>query len=126
MADILLAEDDRNCRTVIGMQLRLRGHQVREAANAAEALAEVAAAVPEVCIVDLMMPEVDGFTLCEQLRARPDTARVPVMALSALDELTYRPRAVQAGFDDYLEKPFLVAELHGRVRSLLSGGGGAA
>lgn len=119
MATIVFADDDRNCRFVIGAHLQLLGHRVRLAASGREALALVAAERPSLVILDLMMPDLDGYSACRALRADPATADIPVMLLTALDHRDNLALADGTRFDAVLNKPFKVEALRACVDGLL-------
>jgi two-component system response regulator MprA len=114
---ILLAEDDRATRDAIKLALRLEGYEVEAVIDGAEALQAVEDRHPNIIIMDLMMPNVDGLTVCRRLRARKN--RTPLLMLTARSELSDRISGLDAGADDYLAKPFSLEELLARVRALL-------
>jgi two-component system response regulator MprA len=97
--------------------LELDGYEVSLAPDGAAALATIRADRPDMAIVDLMMPNVDGLTLCRVLRAERD--RLPILMLTARTETSDRVAGLDAGADDYLPKPFDLPELAARVRALL-------
>jgi DNA-binding response OmpR family regulator len=116
-----VVDDERDFRLLMTMFLRRSGMpiDVDVASNGADALRQAAAHVPDLILLDVMMPGMDGFEVCRQLRADPRTAAIPILMLTALDEVTGRPRGVLAGTDDFLGKPFARAELLARVRRIL-------
>jgi two-component system response regulator MprA len=114
---VLVVDDDRAIRESLARALELDGYEVSLAPDGASALATIRADRPDMAIVDLMMPNVDGLTLCRVLRAERD--RLPVLMLTARVETTDRVAGLDAGADDYLPKPFDLAELLARVRALL-------
>lgn len=114
---VLVVDDDRAIRESLARALELDGYEVSLAPDGASALATIRADRPDVAIVDLMMPNVDGLTLCRVLRAERD--RLPILMLTARVETTDRVAGLDAGADDYLPKPFDLAELLARVRALL-------
>jgi two-component system response regulator MprA len=118
---VVIAEDDRAVRQSLERTLRLEGLQVIETRNGQEALDRCAAEAPDLVILDVMMPEMDGLTACRVLRARSD--ELPVLMLTARHELGDRVAGLEAGADDYLVKPYASAELVARVRALLRRGG---
>lgn len=116
-AKILIAEDDVEIRTALERILKYEGYEplpVNDGAAALEALAEQE---PDAAIIDVMMPFVDGLTVCRRLRERND--RTPVLMLTARHEISDRVAGLDAGADDYLPKPFDLEELLARVRALL-------
>jgi len=112
---ILIVEDDTDAATYIAKALGEAGHVVDMAANGEDAL-EIASESHEVLIVDRMMPKLDGIQLVEQLRS--DGVVTPVLFLSALGKVDDRVEGLRAGGDDYLVKPFAMAELIARVEAL--------
>jgi two-component system response regulator MprA len=118
---VLIAEDDRAVRQSLERTLRLEGLEVIEARNGAEALEAAAVSMPDLVILDVMMPEVDGLTACRTLRSR--SAELPILMLTARHEVGDRVAGLEAGADDYLVKPYASPELIARVRALLRRGG---
>ena len=114
---ILIAEDDRAVRESLGRALRLEGYEVVTVTNGAEALASVTERPPELVLLDVSMPIVDGLTVARVLRGEGD--RVPILMLTARTETRDRVAGLDAGADDYLPKPFDLEELLARVRALL-------
>jgi two-component system response regulator MprA len=117
---ILIAEDDRAVRHSLERTLRVEGFAVEAVRNGAEAVAACAADQPDLVILDVMMPEMDGLTACRTLRAR--AAELPILMLTARHEVGDRVAGLEAGADDYLVKPYASAELIARVRALLRRG----
>jgi len=95
------------------------GYRVRAVSNGKEALAAVAAEAPDLILLDLMMPILDGYETCRQLKTDEVTAFIPVVILTAHQDFEHRLRAIELGADDFLSKPFNHLELLTRVRSLL-------
>jgi two-component system response regulator MprA len=114
---ILLADDDRAIRDSLSRALGLQGYEVVQANDGAAALAMVEKDKPDVAILDVMMPNVDGLTVCRVLRAERN--RLPILMLTARTETADRVAGLDAGADDYLAKPFELEELLARVRALL-------
>jgi len=117
---ILIAEDDPASREFIAEILRGRGYQVVEACNGAAALKLFQRHHPDLVVIDIQMPELDGFAVLRQLRHLPLTA--PVIAVTAHAMAGDRERALAAGFDEYLTKPVEAARLRRRIAELLSRG----
>jgi two-component system response regulator MprA len=117
LPSVLLAEDDRATRDAIRRGLELDGYSVTAVANGEEALIVIDRAPPSIIILDLMMPYVDGLTVCRKLRGSGD--RTPILLLTARAEISDRVSGLDAGADDYLTKPFALEELQARVRALL-------
>jgi two-component system, OmpR family, response regulator MprA len=114
---VLVVDDDRAIRESLDRALSLEGYRVVAASDGAQALDLVSADVPDVIVLDLMMPNVDGLTVCRRLRARRD--RTPILMLTARTETSDRVSGLDAGADDYLPKPFDLDELLARIRALL-------
>ena len=114
---LLVAEDDRAVRDSLHRALQLEGYEVALAHDGAAALKSLDEHSPDLVVLDVMMPYVDGLTVCRTLRARGD--RTPVLMLTAKHEVTDRVAGLDAGADDYLVKPFSLDELLARIRALL-------
>lgn len=117
MTQILVAEDDRAARESVTRALELEGYTVRAVADGVAALTAISEEPPDVMVLDLMMPQMDGLTLCRRLRTRGD--RTPILIMTARTEVSDRVSGLDAGADDYLPKPFSLDELLARVRALL-------
>jgi two-component system OmpR family response regulator len=114
---ILVVDDERNIVELVATALRYEGFEVRTAANGKEALAAVRDFAPDLVVLDVMLPDADGFEL--QARMRGDGEHVPVLFLTARDAVEDRVRGLTLGADDYMTKPFSLEELVARVRSVL-------
>ncbi len=113
---ILVVDDDVKITTMLRRSLDYAGYRVREANNGLEALEVAEAIKPELVILDIMMPELDGLEVCRRLRSGGETL---IMLLTARDEVSDKIRGLDSGADDYLVKPFALEELLARVRALL-------
>jgi diguanylate cyclase (GGDEF)-like protein len=116
---ILVVDDDRDIARFVKMSLSLQGFEVSVAYNGAQALATVAESTPDLIVVDLMMPEMDGLELTKRLRASPLTSSIPIIMLTARGLTVDKVLGLTAGADDYLVKPFDTLELVARVKSTL-------
>jgi two-component system response regulator MprA len=114
---ILIADDDRAIREALSRALSLEGYDVVQAADGAAALQLIESSQPDVAVLDVMMPNVDGLTVCRVLRAERN--RIPVLMLTARTETPDRVAGLDAGADDYLPKPFDLDELLARLRALM-------
>jgi two-component system phosphate regulon response regulator PhoB len=116
---ILLVDDETAQREVISYNLSANGFRVAEARDGEEAMTMVVEDPPDLIILDWMMPNLSGIEVCRRLKARPETRRIPVIMLSARSEELDRVRGLETGADDYVVKPYSVAELMARVRASL-------
>ncbi|MDX3069047.1 response regulator transcription factor [Streptomyces sp. ND04-05B] len=121
--NVLLAEDDRAIRHALERALTLEGYEVTAVADGVEALAQAHRTRPDVLVLDVMMPGIDGLQVCRVLRAEGD--RTPILMLTALVETADRIAGLDAGADDYVVKPFDVEEVFARLRALLRRTGNA-
>lgn len=116
---IFVTEDDEGIREMIQIALESLSYQVSVFATAEETLAAVIKETPDLFIFDIMLPGMDGITAVQQLRTRSQTARTPILFLTAKDTEMDKVKGLDAGADDYLAKPFGIMELSARVRALL-------
>jgi two-component system, OmpR family, response regulator MprA len=116
-ARVLIADDDRAIREALTRALGLEGYDVVQAGDGNTALSLIESTLPDVAILDVMMPNIDGLTVCRVLRAERN--RLPVLMLTARTETPHRVAGLDAGADDYLAKPFDLDELLARLRALL-------
>ena len=114
---LLIAEDDRAVRDALDRALRVEGYEVILTADGSEALTALDAKRVDLIILDVLMPYVNGLSVCRTLRSRGD--RTPVLMLTARHEVGDRVAGLDAGADDYLTKPFALDELLARIRALL-------
>ena len=121
MSKILCVDDDTNILELIKINLELLGHEVITAENARIAYAQAVQEIPDLFILDVMMGEVNGFTLAQRLRNNPVFEETPILMLTALGMLEDKAKGFDAGADDYLVKPFEIEELKMRVRALKRG-----
>ncbi len=117
MSTVLVADDDRAIRESLVRALELEGYAVVAVGTGADALTGVKDNAVDAIVLDLMMPNVDGLTVCRVLRAEGD--RTPILMLTARTETSDRVAGLDAGADDYLPKPFALEELLARLRALL-------
>ena len=116
---ILLVEDEAAQREILAYNLGAEGYAVEQAATGDEALLMVRESPPDVVVLDWMLPGVSGIEICRQIKTRRETRSIPVIMLSARSEEGDRVRGLETGADDYVVKPYSVAELLARVRSQL-------
>lgn len=115
---ILIVDDDADVRQLLGTVLTHEDYTLVFANDGAETLQKAADLIPDLVLLDVMMPMMNGFDVCQRLRADPRLAEVPVIMVTALDDLESRVRGIQAGADDFVSKPFEVIELQARVRTV--------
>jgi two-component system phosphate regulon response regulator PhoB len=116
---VLLVEDESAQREVLAYNLEAEGFRVAAAENGEEALLLVDEVVPDIIVLDWMLPSVSGIEVCRRLKARSDTRNTPIIMLSARSEEVDRVRGLETGADDYVVKPYSVVELMARVRTQL-------
>ena len=119
-ADILVVDDERLNLRLVEELLRTEGYGVRTAQNGEEALERVREARPDLILLDVMMPKLDGYEVCRRLKGNKETVFIPIIIVTALTRLDQKIKGIEAGADDFLTKPFNSAELITRVRSLLN------
>ena len=119
MARILLADDEQQVRDMVAFKLKATGHQVVGARDGGEALALAAAEIPELIILDVMMPVLDGFEVLRRLKADPALQAIPVIILSAKGRDQDVLMGLRDGAVDYIVKPFSLKELTARVELAL-------
>jgi len=116
---ILVVEDEQDIRELIVFNLEREGYATIEAADGKAALEMARRHRPDLILLDIMLPEIDGFTVCKELERNPDTVRIPIIILTARGEDIDRILGLELGADDYMVKPFNVRELLLRIRGLL-------
>jgi DNA-binding response OmpR family regulator len=119
MTRILVVEDDRDIAELVGRYLEKAGFGVELLASGSDALSAIAARPPELLILDLMLPQVNGLEICRAVRTNVATAEIPIIMLTAKAEESERIVGLELGADDYIAKPFSPNELVARVRALL-------
>lgn len=118
-ATILIVEDEADIATLLRYNLEAEGFGVMTAESGDEAQLTLGQTIPDLILLDWMLPEVSGIELCRRFRAREETARVPIIMLTARGEEEERIRGLTTGADDYVVKPFSVPELLARIQALL-------
>jgi DNA-binding response OmpR family regulator len=116
---ILIVDDEPFNVDYLEQTLAELGYETRSAANGQEALAQVAAEAPDLMLLDVMMPMMDGFTVCRLLKEQEETRLIPIIIMTALDAKADRITGIQAGADDFLTKPVDEAELVARIETAL-------
>ncbi len=116
---VLVVEDEPAQREVLAYNIRAEGFDVQTAAAGDEALVAVRETPPDVIVLDWMLPHVSGIEVCRQLKMATETSKIPIIMLSARSEDTDKVRGLETGADDYVTKPYSVAELLARLRTQL-------
>lgn len=118
--DILIVDDNPNNLRLLSTTLAAQGYAVRKALNGQRAIASARAEPPDLILLDIKMPEMDGYEVCQHLKADEQTRAIPVIFISALDEVLDKVKAFSAGGVDYIAKPFQNEEVLARVRTHLT------
>jgi len=116
---VLVVEDEDALATLLQYNLEKEGYDVTVAGDGEEALILVDERLPDLVVLDWMLPKVSGIEVCRRLRSRPETRNVPIIILTARGEETDRIRGLDTGADDYVVKPFSMTELTARIRAVL-------
>jgi two-component system phosphate regulon response regulator PhoB len=116
---ILIVEDEEALTLLLRYNLEAAGYDIESVARGDEADLRLREAIPDLVILDWMLPGVSGIELCRRLRSRPETRQLPIVMLTARGEESERVRGLSTGADDYVVKPFSVPELLARVQALL-------
>jgi two-component system, OmpR family, phosphate regulon response regulator PhoB len=119
---VLIVDDEKDLQSVLDFNLRQAGFETMLAATGAEALVQLRRRVPDLVILDLMLPDIPGTEVCRQVKSDPRTSRVPVVMLTAKGDEVDRVVGFELGADDYVTKPFSVRELVLRLRAVLRRG----
>ncbi|MDB9449752.1 response regulator transcription factor [Dolichospermum circinale] len=119
MPRILVIDDDPAISELVAVNLEMAGYDVSQAEDGIKGQALALQLQPDLIMLDLMLPRVDGFTVCQRLRRDERTSEIPVLMLTALSQTQNKVEGFNAGADDYLTKPFELEELLARVRALL-------
>ena len=119
MNKILVIEDELAINELIKVNLELSGYKVFQALDGIKGFALAKQELPSLVVLDVMMPEVDGFTVAQRIRQNEDTKNIPILMLTALSQLNDKVKGFDIGVDDYLTKPFEMEELKVRIRALL-------
>ena len=120
MKKILIADDEPNIVAAIEFLLKQRGHEVHTAADGAAALSIVAAVVPDLVLLDVMMPQASGYDVCQAIRRRPEWRHIKIVMLSAKGRDSEVVRGLTLGADLYVTKPFSTRDLMAKIEGLLA------
>jgi DNA-binding response OmpR family regulator len=118
-ARILVVEDDFDIANILNIYFDGQGYTVQVAGTGADALLKVKEQRPHLIMLDIMLPDMDGYSVCQQLRSRPETSDIPILFLTQKDERSDRISGLELGADDYITKPFDIEELKLRVQNSL-------
>jgi len=116
---VLLVDDEEEVRENVGEFLTDQGYTVVEAGDGEEALAKSFTEKPDLILLDLRLPKVDGFQVCQTLKGNPITSVIPIIMITALNATSQKVKGIEYGADDYIEKPFDLEELAARVKMVL-------
>ena len=116
---LLVVEDEESLATLLQYNLDKEGFRVAVATDGEEALLLIDEGLPDLVVLDWMLPKVSGVEVCRRLRARPETRNLPIIILTARGEESDRIRGLDTGADDYIVKPFSMSELAARIRAVL-------
>jgi DNA-binding response OmpR family regulator len=117
---ILIVDDDLDTLRLVGLMLQRQGYQIAAATNGTQGLAKADAEDPDLIVLDVMMPDLDGYEVARRLRQDPKTANTPILMFTAKTQLDDKVTGFEVGADDYLTKPTHPSELHAHVRALLA------
>jgi DNA-binding response OmpR family regulator len=123
MAKILIAEDERDIRDLITFTLRFAGHEVLPTSNGEEAYQKALKEKPDLILLDVRMPRMNGYEACQHIKENKSTKDIPVIFLSAKGQESEVETGIQAGAEDYILKPFSPDQLTERIKSILAKSG---
>jgi DNA-binding response OmpR family regulator len=118
---VMVVEDDPDVSSILGELLNVHGYEAILFSSGAKALAVIEELLPDILIMDLMMPEMNGFEICKAVRAMSTMRNLPMIAITGYDSVENRRKIFEAGIDDYLPKPFDVKALLQKISALISG-----
>lgn len=119
LSKILIIEDEAKIARFVELELRHEGYEVKTAGDGPGGLQAAQAWQPDLLVLDLMLPGISGIEVCRRLRAAEETAQLPILMLTAKDDVSDKVMGLDMGADDYMTKPFAIEELLARIRSLL-------
>ena len=114
-----MVEDDPNLRQVVKLQLEGAGYEVGAVEDGLKALEEVSRRIPDLILLDVMMPKMDGYEVCRRLKAKFETSRIPIIMLTAKSSTNEKLEGFECGANDYVTKPYTAKELFARVKAVL-------
>jgi CheY-like chemotaxis protein len=116
---VLIVDDEAEARAALGEFLQEQGYAVREAVDGEEALAKAFTEKPDVLLLDLRLPKLDGYQVCQTLKGNPITSGIPIIMVTALNTTPQKVKGIEYGADDYVTKPFDLEELFARIKMVL-------
>lgn len=116
---VLIVDDEMDALVALKVALETEGYNVVEAKDGYEAIEKVHSEIPDLILLDLMIPGIDGFEVCRQLRSDPTYSHIPVIMLTARGEIDDKVEGIELGADDYVTKPFNLKELKARIKMVL-------
>ncbi|MDO9485292.1 MAG: response regulator [Actinomycetota bacterium] len=119
MANVLVVDDDEDIRDIVALRLGVVGHTVRQASNGDECLEAIESERPDIILLDIQMPRMNGIDVCRNIKANPEFSLIPVLLLTARGQESDVSKGFDAGADDYIVKPFSLQELQSRVERFL-------
>lgn len=117
--DVLVVDDEPNIVLSLKFLISQQGYEVRTAGNGEEALRALEEKIPDLILLDIMMPKPDGYEVCQKIRATPEWKEIPVIMLTAKGRDVEKQKGFAMGADDYITKPFATQELVSKVRAML-------
>jgi two-component system, OmpR family, alkaline phosphatase synthesis response regulator PhoP len=117
---VLIVDDEPNILLSLQFLMKKSGYDVRTARDGEEALAEIERAAPDLVLLDVMMPKIDGFSICERIRANPEWKDMRIIMLTARGRDAEREKGLALGADDYITKPFSTKDAIARVEAVLA------
>jgi DNA-binding response OmpR family regulator len=117
---VLIADDEPNILLSLQFLMKKTGYEVRTAKDGEEALAEISRAAPDLVLLDVMMPKIDGFSICERIRANPEWNDVRIIMLTARGRDIEREKGLALGADDYITKPFSTKDAIARIEAVIA------
>jgi len=117
---VLIVDDEPNILLSLQFLMKKTGYDVRTAKDGEEALAEISRAAPDLVLLDVMMPKIDGFSVCQRIRANPEWKHMRVIMLTARGRDVEREKGLALGADDYITKPFSTKDAIARVEAALA------
>jgi DNA-binding response OmpR family regulator len=117
---VLIVDDEPNILLSLQFLMKKTGYEVRTAKDGEEAMTEMERAAPDLILLDVMMPKIDGFSICERIRANPEWRDVRIIMLTARGRDVEREKGIALGADDYITKPFSTKDAIARVEAVLA------